>query len=148
MVWSMSLMMKQHLVKNKQSLMSMMTLLAHFLFVFKGSSLLVFQHPSFSTNQVALKRLTKMKKSLSSIDETVTGLGSDSDNTYLVHQYQEQMSYLKEMSDVNTRLLSLMLEYDDELLVCGDEAEKSMFDCSLKVKKALHSQHGMVLLPP
>ena len=44
MVWSISLMMKQHLVKNKQSLMSMMTLLAHFLFVFKGSSLLVFQH--------------------------------------------------------------------------------------------------------
>ena len=104
---------------------------------------------SFSTNQVVLKRLTKMKKSLSSIDETVTGLRSDSDNTCLVHQYQEQMSYLKkEMSDVNTRLLSLMFEYDDELLVCRDEAEKSMFDCSLKVKKALHSQHSTVLFPP
>ena len=60
-----------------------------------------------------------MKKTLSSIDEAVTGLGSDSDNTCLLHQYQEQLSDLKkEMSDVNTRLLSLKLEDEDELLVC------------------------------
>ena len=78
---------------------------------------------SSSSNQVALKRLTKMKKTLSSIDEAVTGLGSDSDNNCLLHQYQEQLSDLKkEMSDVNTRLLSLKLEDDDKLLVCRDEA--------------------------
>ena len=62
---------------------------------------------SSSTNQVALKHLTKMKNTLSSIDEAGTGLGSDSDDTCLLHQYQDKLSDLKiEMSDVNTRLLS------------------------------------------
>ena len=90
--------------------------------------------------KIPSRRLTRLDKSLSSIADQVESLTGDSSNTCLIHQYEEQVSDLKkELASVRDSLLSLDLDDSDELYVTVAKIEKSIFDCSLNLKKLLKS---------
>ena len=96
--------------------------------------------PDSSPRKVSAKRLARLQRKLISISDTITSLPSDSDNVCLLRQYEEQLSEFKgELSDVQNGLYSLDLEESDELCELQATIEKSIFDCSLEVKKLLRS---------
>jgi len=96
-----------------------------------------------SPYRITLKRLLRLKKTLSSVNDAVDGLGTDADSVCLLCQHQEQLADLKkELSEVDNTLLSLNLHDNDQLLLLQAEVEQGLFDCSLKVKKTLRSQSG------
>ena len=94
-----------------------------------------------SPRKIALRRLQRLNKALSSISDATDSLTAGSDDTCLLHQHEESLADLKrELGEVRNCLLPLDLEDGDELNVLQAEAERAMFDCSLKIKKLLHSK--------
>lgn len=96
--------------------------------------------PDSNPHKIATKQLARLKNKLSSVDSSIASLSSDDDNSCLLKQHQEQLSeFKKELSDVRNSLLSLDLEDDDEVLLSQSDVEKAIFDCSLNIKKLLHT---------
>ena len=92
-------------------------------------------------HKIASKQLTCLKTRLSKVEESISSTSSDTDNTCLLKQHEEQLSeFKKELSDVRTSLLSLDLKDDDEVLQLQAAVEKAIFDCSLNIKKLLHAR--------
>ena len=88
--------------------------------------------------RIASRRLSHIQKSLSSVDDAIKALTGDSDDTFVLHQYEEQLTdYKRELSDVRTSLLSIDLDDGDELNRLLTDLDKALFDCSLSIKKAL-----------
>lgn len=89
--------------------------------------------------KIASKRLTHLKARLSLVEESITPMPTETDDTCLLKQHEEQLSeFKKELGDVRTSLLSLDLE--DEVLQLQSSVEKTIFDCSLSIRKPLHTQ--------
>ena len=92
-------------------------------------------------HKIASKQLGCLKARLSKVEEFISSMSSDTDNTCLLKQHEEQISeFKKELSDVRTTLLSLDLKDDDEVLQLQAVVEKAIFDCSLNIKKLLHAR--------
>lgn len=90
--------------------------------------------------RIPSRRLTRLGKSLSSVTDQIESLTGDSPDTCLILQYEEQVSDLKkELVSVRDSLLTLDLDDSDELNVTVGTLEKSIFDCSLSLKKLLKS---------
>ena len=97
---------------------------------------------------MALKQLTRLKARLSSVEESISSISSDADDACLLKQHEEQLSeFKKELGDVQTSLLSLDLEDEDEVLQLQSAVERTIFDCSLNIKKLLHTQVNASLSP-
>ena len=97
--------------------------------------------PDSNPHKIALKQLSRLKARLSPVNDSIASLSSETDNNYLLKQHEEQLSeFKKELSDVHNSLLSLDLEDGDEVLQSQSAVEKTIFDCSLKIKKLLHSR--------
>ena len=91
--------------------------------------------------KIASKRLTRVRKKLSSIGDTLASLPTEDDSVCLLTQLQEQLSeFKKEISDVQSSLLSFDLDESDELSELQASVEKGIFDCSLEIKKLLRPQ--------
>ena len=74
---------------------------------------------------------------------SLASLPDGSDGVILLRQFEEQLSENKgELSEIRNLLFALDLEEIDELNELLKAVEKSLFDCSLNVKKSLlsHSQ--------
>ena len=90
--------------------------------------------------KIASKQLSRLKAKLSSVGDSIASLSSDTDNTCLLKQHQEQLSeFKKELKDVRNSLFSLDLADEDEVVQSQSAVEKAIFDCSLNIKKKLHS---------
>ena len=97
--------------------------------------------------KIASRRLSHLKKTLSSVRSAITSSGEESIDVCLLHQYDEELGHCKkELADVRNSLLSLDLEETDELSTLQVSLEGGIFDASLQVKKLLlASSHK---LPP
>ena len=96
--------------------------------------------PSSDTDprKIASRRLARLQKSISSVKDAVTALKGDSDDAFVLRQYEEQLTdHKKELSDIRTSLLSIDLEDGDELNTSQASLDKALFDCSLLIKKSL-----------
>ena len=74
--------------------------------------------PTSDTNpcKIASRRLARLQKSLSSVDDSVKALTVDSDDAITLRQHEEQLAdFKKELCDIRTSLLSVDLEEDDDL---------------------------------
>ena len=92
-------------------------------------------------HKIASKQLGCLKARLSKVEESISSMSSDADNTCLLKQHEEQISEFKnELSDVRTSLPSLDLKDDDEVLQLQTAVEKAIFDYSLNIKKLLHAR--------
>lgn len=77
---------------------------------------------------------------LTSISDTIASLPRDPDSVSLLHQHEEQLRESKgELGDIRNGLFSLDLEDSNELSKLQAAVKKSIFDCSLEVKKLLVS---------
>ena len=96
--------------------------------------------PNSNPHKIASRQLSRLKAKLSSVNDSIASLSADTDNTCLLKQHEEQLSeFKKELSEVHNSLLSLDLKDDDEVLQSQSAVEKAIFDCSLDIKKLLHS---------
>ena len=87
--------------------------------------------------KVPLKRLKHLEKALYG---GATSFPVDGD-ICLLQQYEEQLSELKkEFSDTRHSLLSLDIEDSREVGELLSRIEKSLFDCTLKIRKQLHDR--------
>ena len=92
------------------------------------------------TPKIAVRRLQRLKRILSSISEATEDMTVDSDGICLLHQHKEQISdHKQELGDIRNSLLPFNLGEDDDLSTLQTEVERAMFDCSLRIKKLLQS---------
>ena len=97
---------------------------------------------SSDSNQVkiATKRLKHLDKEIVAVFDSVSSLSAGDDKICLLQQLQEQLSDFKsELSDIRRSLLSFSVEDDRDLNQLLTRTEKGIFDCSLEIKKLLHS---------
>ena len=91
--------------------------------------------------KIPSRKLTRLEKNLTSMNDQIKALTSDSGDSCLIHQFEEQVSDLKkELSSVRDSLLSLDLDDSDELSLSLAKLEKMLFDCSLDLKRLLKSR--------
>ena len=89
-------------------------------------------------HKIASRRLAHLERNLSTVNEGIGSLSGGPDEVCLLHQYKEQLCYLKaELGDVCSVLLSLGVEESDELYTSQTQLDKELFDCSLKIKRLL-----------
>ena len=87
---------------------------------------------------VALRRVTRLRTNLSTVDSEIRRLTTESAELHLLHQYQEHISDCKkELGEIRQTLLSLGLREGDELETSTNSLEREVFDCSLQLKKLI-----------
>ena len=99
--------------------------------------------PSSDTplRKIASRRLTHLKKALSSIKTAITSSDDELVDVCLLSQYEEKLGDCKkELVDVRNSLLSLDMEETDEVYTSQVALEGEIFDCSLQIKKLLPLQ--------
>ena len=90
--------------------------------------------------RATLKRLLHLKEKLRSIGESVSTATEDVDGFCKLHQHEEQLLELKiDLRDIRTTILGLDLEDTDPLTEEQSSVESAIFECSLAIKKQLHS---------
>ena len=88
--------------------------------------------------KIPFKRLSRMERVLSSITADLSSLPSGPDGTVLLRQHQEQLSEFKvELGGIRDSLYLLDLEDSDSLNLLQASVEKTVFDCSIEVRKHL-----------
>ena len=93
-----------------------------------------------SQPKIASKRLKNLEKGLAAILSGTSSLPSGEDRICLLQQYEEQLSEFKaEFSSIRHSLFSFDLEDTSTLSVLLTHVEKSLFDCSLEIKKLLRA---------
>ena len=105
--------------------------------------------PDSNFHKVASRKLARIGKSVSAINEAIGSLSGSPDDVCLLHQHEEQLcDHKKELGDVRDSLLTQELDESDELISLQARLEKELFDCSLKIKKLLlSSSHPPDLTP-
>ena len=105
--------------------------------------------PDADARKILFKHLTHVEKKLTVLFETLQSLPErDSDATYLLHQCMEQLSELKdELGDISKDLFALDLADTDDLSQLQKRVEKTVFTCSIDVKKLLASRNHPVATP-
>ena len=90
---------------------------------------------------IASRRLLRLRKCLTSVDESIASLSGEPGDVCVLHQHQEQLSDFKaEVADICNSILPLGLEDEDNLIKLQNEIEKHLFDCSLEIKRLLQPQ--------
>ena len=98
-----------------------------------------------STRKVALKRLSRLQKSLTSIQGAIPSDEGSATDVCLLQQYEEELAHhKKEFTDTQNALLSIDLNDDDELSVLQRNLEGKIFNLSLQIKKQLHTTAGAI----
>ena len=94
-----------------------------------------------SSKRATLKRLLHLKEKLRSIGESVSTATEDVDDGFCkLHQHEEQLLELKiNLRDIRTTILGLDIEDTDPLTEEQSSVESAIFECSLAIKKQLHS---------
>ena len=81
-----------------------------------------------------------LDKGIVAVFDSISSLSAGDDKICLLQQLQEQLSDFKsELSDIRRSLLSFSVEDDRHLNQLLTRTEKGIFDCSLEIKKLLHS---------
>lgn len=94
------------------------------------------------SHKVAIKRLRRIRRSLSEISDSLSG---ETDDVCRIRQHQEQLSDFKtELVGVRNCLLSMDLEEEDDLTGLPSEVEDGIFNVSLKIKRLLRPQPSVV----
>ncbi len=89
-------------------------------------------------SKVASRRLSHLRKAISSVTTAIRGMESDPRDKCLVRQREEQLREMKqELGDVSRSLLSLDLAEEDELMTLHSTLESELFEQSLKLKRML-----------
>ena len=84
------------------------------------------------------RRLSHLRRTVNSVDTEIQAIPEDSDDTYLMQQYDDHLAEFKsELKSVHQELLTLGLEETDELFNVHDRLLKIIFDCCHRVKKLL-----------
>lgn len=83
-------------------------------------------------------KISRLERGLKATDEAISTLTEDTEDLSLVQQHQEQLSdYKRDLAALYDGIVALDPEEDDELLTQHSRLEKSLFDCSRKVKKLI-----------
>ena len=92
------------------------------------------------TQKTHSRQLNHLNKSLTSLQEEITTLALDTDDPYLIQQYDDRLSeYRVELRKVREKLLFIESTDSDELLTMCTQLDKIVFDCGLKLKRLLKS---------
>ena len=98
--------------------------------------------PSSASNlrKSSLRRLAHLKVKIASIRGSIEVVTNNDDGVCTLQQYQEQIADLKkELKEIQSPLLEVDLERSDPLIEAQDAVERDIFQCSLAIKKCLHS---------
>ena len=91
--------------------------------------------------RTVLKRLTQVKEKLRVIGESVRTASEDMDGICKLHQHEEQLSDFKaDLREIRATILGFYLESTDTLVEEQTSVESTIFDCSLAIKRRLHSK--------
>lgn len=91
------------------------------------------------------RRLSLLKKGLTSLGEDIGKMESEPGDECLIRQHEEQLLELKtELSDISKSLLSLDLEEGDELVQLQAVLSKDVFNHSLKLKRMISALKSAV----
>ena len=86
--------------------------------------------------KVIAKRLGRLQKCLTTVDEAIKALEGHEVDTPRLKQHDEQLQdYKRELADVNVRLFSLDLEDTDELITQHTKLEQTLFNFSFRIKE-------------
>ena len=87
-------------------------------------------------------KLSRLERSLTATDEAISALPEVTEDLSLVQQYQEQLiDYKKDLATLYDNIVALDPEEDDDLFTLHSRIEKSLFNCSLNVKKLMNASH-------
>ena len=98
--------------------------------------------PSSASNlrKSSLRRLARLREKLAGIRASIDVVTDDDDGVCTLQQHEEQIADLKkELKEIQTSLLDVDLETSDPLIEAQDAVERAIFECSLAIKKRLHS---------
>ena len=89
---------------------------------------------------VQSRKLQRLDRSVSMIQDALTSLDDGADNTCCLQQYQEELRDLKkDLGVVRDNLLTMSSDDHDELLRSEETLGRKISDCSLRVKQLLYS---------
>ena len=90
---------------------------------------------------VAIKHLRNLGRRLSSVSGDIGSLSPGEDNVCVLQQHEEHLSEMKrELASVRRDVISSDCEDTSEADDLLDTTERNILDCSLKVRKLLHTQ--------
>ena len=94
--------------------------------------------PDHGAHKVVSRRVAHLKKGLEQIEKAVSDLSAGTDDICLLRHHEEQLTDMKgELREVTTRLLTLDLAEDDDLMRSQSQLEKTLSQCSLDLKRLL-----------
>ena len=94
-------------------------------------------------SRTSTRRLARLQEKLAVIQGAVTAIPedrSDDDSVCMLEQYAEQIADAKaELKDVQASMLSVELAAEDPIIHTQDEIERTIFRCSVAIKKRLRA---------
>ena len=99
--------------------------------------------PEENPREMTTKRLTRIRKRLSSVVNEVDKFDTKTVDHCLIRLREEQLLEIKqELNDVGKSSFAISLEDKDELSIIQAEIEASIFDTSLKIKRLLSKSNS------
>ena len=99
--------------------------------------------PEENPREMTTKRLTRIRKRLSSVVNEVDKFDTKTVDHCLIRLREEQLLEVKqELNDVGKSSFAISLEDKDELSIIQAEIEASIFDTSLKIKRLLSKSNS------